>query len=75
MLEPKRIEPLVNMAVTYAELGFYAKAIKLFEEAYRIDPHFPPLLKNLKILNQANLLKNGVTSIDLKTALGTYTSD
>ncbi len=58
--EPKRIEPLINMAVTYAELGYYTKAIELFEKAYGINPHSPPLLKNLNILKQANLLKSNI---------------
>ncbi len=53
---PKRIEPLVNVAVVYAELGYYPKAVKLFEKAYSLNPDFPPLLKNLKILYQAKLL-------------------
>ncbi len=63
---PKRIEPLVNVAVVYAELGYYPKAIELFEKAYSINPDFPPLLKNLKILYQANLLKGSMLSRKFK---------
>ncbi|MFW8600225.1 tetratricopeptide repeat protein [Desulfobacterota bacterium M19] len=57
---PNRIEPLVNVAVVYTELGYYPKALKLFEKAYRINPDFPPLLKNLKILYRADLLKDSL---------------
>ncbi len=59
---PNRIEPLINAAVVYAELGYYPKAVKLFEEAYKINPDFPPLRKNLRILYQANLLKGSLLS-------------
>ncbi len=57
---PNRIEPLINVAVVYAELGYYPKAVKLFEKVYRINPDFPPLRKNLKILYQADLLKGSL---------------
>ncbi len=63
---PNRIEPLVNAAVVYAELGYYPKAVKFFEKAYRINPDFPPLRENLKILSRANLLKGSPLSQKFK---------
>ncbi|HFQ82037.1 MAG TPA: tetratricopeptide repeat protein [Desulfobacterales bacterium] len=63
---PSRIEPLINLAVVYAELGYYPKAVKLFEKAYSINPDFPPLRKNLKILYRANLLKGSLLAQKFK---------
>jgi len=52
--QPERVEALINMAVTVAELGLHAPAKRLFSEAHALAPNHPLLRKNLDLLGQAD---------------------
>lgn len=56
-MAPERLEPLVNLAVAYAELGLYRQANAYLVKAVAIDPGSEPLQANLRILHRANLLE------------------
>ncbi|HIJ91728.1 MAG: hypothetical protein OEV91_06680 [Desulfobulbaceae bacterium] len=61
-MAPGRMEPLINLAVAYAELGLYRKANDYFAEAVKIDPAYGPLLANLRIFSRAGLLDEKILS-------------
>ena len=61
-IAPGRLEPLVNLAVAYAELGLYRQANAYLIKAVAIDPQSKPLQDNLKILHRANLLDQALVA-------------
>ncbi len=61
-LDPERIEPVINMAVALAELGFYELAIHYLGEASIINPNHPRLKENLSILADAGLIDQETTT-------------
>ncbi len=56
-LQPRRIEPLINLAVALTELHLYGPARRYFDEAVKLDSNNPLLHKNMDIAAGLGLLK------------------
>ncbi|MBF0397458.1 MAG: hypothetical protein HQK78_11840 [Desulfobacterales bacterium] len=50
--EPNNIKAMINLGVTYAELGFKEKAIQTIENVLQIDPDNTTAKTNLEILKE-----------------------
>ena len=57
-VSPQSIEPIINIAVAYTELGLHKRAMDYFRRAYELDPANLDLLDNLGILMKTGLLDN-----------------
>ncbi|MEA2082982.1 MAG: hypothetical protein U9O82_01825, partial [Thermodesulfobacteriota bacterium] len=54
-MQPEQIEPLLNLAVAFSEMGLYTLAFNLLEQAHHLAPNHPLLRSNLDILAQAGI--------------------
>ncbi len=54
-MQPDQVEPLLNQAVAFCEMGLYGTALNLLEQAHHLTPHHPFLRRNLAILAQADI--------------------
>ncbi len=61
-LNPRAVEPLINMAVALSELGLYGPANRIFREAHALAPDDPALRRNLAILAEAGRLDDTLQS-------------
>lgn len=57
-LQPGRVEPLINLAVTLTELHLYGPARRYFKEAVKLDPNNPLLCKNINIATDLGIMKD-----------------
>ncbi len=55
-LQPKSVEPLINIGVALSELGLYGPALRYFKKALEIDPNNQTTLDNITLLTEAGLL-------------------
>ncbi|MCK5229635.1 MAG: hypothetical protein KAR13_05180 [Desulfobulbaceae bacterium] len=62
-MQPEQIEPLLNQAVAFSEMGLYTLAFNLLEQAHHLAPNHPLLRSNLDILAQTGIFERPLTEL------------